>query len=248
MYPILFYLNGSPVSSYRFFNGLAILLGAVLYFRLTNGDKSPLENRIYLWTAGLTGGFVGAKSVDIFLNFKLVIANVAPYLRQEVGSRTILGGIIGGYLGVKLVKAFLGIKEKTGDPFALAAIMGMGIGRIGCFLGASCLGKPAQGWFAVYMAGAYRYPTQLIEVMFDFLLFTLLWLLRGKLKYPGDLFKLFVTSYALFRFVIEFYRTELVVWQGLTVYQIIAFPLMILGGIYFLVRYMFNWQGTGEKV
>ncbi len=238
MYPVLFHTGDTKVYSYVFFNCLALLTGAFLYFKLTKAQKRlRLEENMFLWSGALAGGFIGAKFFDIILNFKSIIINVYPYLTQEYGTRTILGGIIGGYFGVKLAKRYLGITEKTGDPFALSALIAMAIGRVGCFMGGCCLGKPHNGWLGVYLAGQYRYPTQLMEMAFDICLFTVLWRLRHSMKRPGDLFKLFVLCYALFRFIIEFIRTEPLIWHGLTLYQLMALPLIMLTGLYFYVVY-----------
>lgn len=233
MHPILFQAGNFTIYSYSFFNGVAVLVGAVLYFRLSSTQQLPLEKRMLLWSGGLAGGFVGAKLMDVALNFKKVLADAWPYLTQETGSRTILGGIIGAFIGVEIVKKLLSINQKTGDPFALAALAAMGIGRMGCFLGGCCYGKPDAGFLGVYMAGQYRYPTQLMEMVFDFALFAVLWKFRRRFKRPGDLFKMFLFGYGLFRFMIEFIRTEPVVWHGLTMYQLMALPLIIGTGWYF---------------
>lgn len=238
MHPTLFQIGSLKINSYIFFNAVALLAGGVLYFNLTSREnKLQLEERMLLWAGALAGGFLGAKAIDFILNYQAILSHILTYLIQTSGSRTVLGGIIGGYFGVKAVKRVLGIKEKTGDPFALAALVAMGIGRIGCFLGGCCYGKPYQGWLSVYMAGEYRYPTQLVEMTFDLVLFLLLWWLRKSLKRPGDLFKLFILCYASFRFLIEFVRTEPVVWRGLTVYQLIAVPLTLITAVYFYYNY-----------
>lgn len=214
MHPILFHLGNIHVNSYIFFNSLALLVGTIVYFRLTAARKNSPEKVMLLFTGALAGGFLGATLVDL-------------------GSRTILGSLVGGYIGVKTAKKIGGIKEKTGDPFALSAVLAMGIGRIGCLLGGCCYGKPTDKWFGIFMAGQSRYPTQVIEMAFDFALFIVLWNLRDKIKNPGDLFKLFLFSYSTFRFFIEFIRTEPVIWLGLTVYQLIAIPIILITGIYF---------------
>lgn len=238
MYPILFQLGSLKINSYIFFNAVAMLAGGILYFNLTSREKNlQLEERMLLWAGALAGGFLGAKAIDLSLNYKAILADILPYLIQASGSRTVLGGIIGGYFGVKTAKRALGIRSKTGDPFALSALVAMGIGRIGCFLGGCCYGKAYKGWLSVHMAGDYRYPTQLMEMAFDLCLFLLLWRLRKSMRRPGDLFKLFILCYASFRFLIEFIRTEPVVWQGLTIYQLISIPLILLTAVYFYYNY-----------
>lgn len=233
MQPILFYIGDNPINSYRFFNALALLIGAIIYFRLSKPSGFPLEKRVLFSIGAMAGGLLGAKSADILFNFQTIAANPVAYLGAS-GTRTVMGGIIGGYLGVNIVKRFLGIRDKTGDPFALALSMAMGIGRIGCFMGGCCYGKPAEGWFTVFMEGANRYPTQLMEMAFDFLLFGFLLYRKDKIKRPGDLFKTFALAYASFRFLIEFIRAEPVVWLGLTFYQLLAFPVIFLCGLYFI--------------
>ena len=45
-----------------------------------------------------------------------------------------MGGLFGGLLGVELVKKMIGEKQSSGDLFTLPIILGIIIGRLGCFL------------------------------------------------------------------------------------------------------------------
>lgn len=238
MYPVLFRLGSLQINSYAFFNTLALITGTVIYIRLTSSQRKSPEYTMILMAGALAGGFIGAKTIDFILNYKTLSTNFYYYFRPDIGSRTILGGLIGGYLGVLVVKHIYGITEKTGDPFALSAPIAMGIGRIGCLLGGCCFGKPTDKWFGIFIAGQYRYPTQVFEMVFDFVLFAALWILRDKMRNPGDLFKLFVLSYLVFRFLIEFIRTEPIMWHGLTGYQLISLPLIPVISSYFIITYL----------
>lgn len=48
--------------------------------------------------------------------------------------KTIMGGLFGGLLGVEATKWRIAEKNSSGDLFTLPVIVGIFIGRIGCFL------------------------------------------------------------------------------------------------------------------
>jgi prolipoprotein diacylglyceryltransferase len=51
---------------------------------------------------------------------------------------------------------------------------------------------------------------------------------KGKVKTQGILFKYYLLAYFIFRFFMEFIRENPLVWEGMTIYQIIS----ILGILY----------------
>jgi phosphatidylglycerol---prolipoprotein diacylglyceryl transferase len=87
-----------------------------------------------------------------------------------------------------------------------------GIGRIGCFLAGCCYGGKCDLPWAIHLHGELRHPVQLYEsftlFILSFLLFKLkrdnLWWMTG----------LYFSSYAFIRFILEFWRGDLVrgVW------------------------------------
>ena len=46
----------------------------------------------------------------------------------------IVGGLLGGWAGVEIAKRVLRIRYSTGDLFVFPLVVGMSIGRVGCFL------------------------------------------------------------------------------------------------------------------
>jgi prolipoprotein diacylglyceryltransferase len=60
------------------------------------------------------------------------------------------------------------------------------------------------------------HPSFLYEIVFLAGLFAVLLWLRPRVQVPGELFKIFLASYALFRFAVEFVRGNEVVALGLT--------------------------------
>ena len=134
--------------------------------------------------------------------------------------------MIGAWLGVYVGKWLTGYRWKTGDLLAPAAALAIGIARIGCLL-TEYPGTPTGGpWgmtvtpeFAAAfggVAGVGLHPSLLYEAVFHLVMFVLLMRLRGKLPRPGDLFILYVSCYAVFRFLVEFVRGNQEFWLGMS--------------------------------
>ncbi len=133
-----------------------------------------------------------------------------------VGGKTIVGALIGGWIAVEIVKAKLGIRVRTGDLLAIPLAVGIAIGRVGCFL--TGLSDQTYGtittmpWGVNFGDGIRRHPTQLYEIVFLVLLYPFLW--RG-LKavarsswQTGDVFRLFMIAYSLWRIAVDFLKPE----------------------------------------
>ncbi len=51
-----------------------------------------------------------------------------------MGGKTIVGALIFGLISVELMKRYIGVRQSTGDLYAIPLALGIAIGRIGCFL------------------------------------------------------------------------------------------------------------------
>jgi phosphatidylglycerol:prolipoprotein diacylglycerol transferase len=128
---------------------------------------------------------------------------------------TFYGGLFGGVLGF-LLTYFLFIKKdstlrmdevvKIAPP---AITLAHAFGRIGCFLDGCCYGKPTDSWIGVKFPFLPEpvIPTQLIESGFLFLLTALLLVLILVFKFKYT-FIVYLGSYSIFRFIIEFFRGD----------------------------------------
>lgn len=159
------------------------------------------------------------------------------------GNRSIISGMIGAWAGVYIGKWLTGYKWKTGDLFAPAAALAIGIARIGCLL-TEYPGTPTRGGWGITVPEGFvgavgghvaecptcgHHPSLLYEAVFHLAAFGVLWRLRGKLPRPGDLFILYVSAYALFRFFVEFVRGNREFAFGLTGPQLtclVTLPLL----------------------
>jgi phosphatidylglycerol---prolipoprotein diacylglyceryl transferase len=87
-----------------------------------------------------------------------------------VGGKTIVGALAFGLMSVELTKRYIGLRDSTGDLYAIPLAIGIAIGRIGCFLTGlsdNTYGTPTNlPWAVNFGDGIPRHPTQLYEIIF----------------------------------------------------------------------------------
>jgi phosphatidylglycerol---prolipoprotein diacylglyceryl transferase len=87
-----------------------------------------------------------------------------------MGGKTIVGALIFGLISVELFKRYIGVRQSTGDLYAIPLAIGIAIGRIGCFLTGlsdNTYGTPTTlPWAINFGDGIPRHPTQLYEILF----------------------------------------------------------------------------------
>ncbi len=135
-----------------------------------------------------------------------------------------MGGLFGGLIGVEVSKRIINEKQSSGDLFTFPIIIGIMIGRIGCFL--SGVNEFTYGKETSFVAGmdlgdgVLRHPTTLYELVFLMLLFIFLKKIDFYTKKEnGLLFQIFMISYFGFRFFIEFLKPNIFHVLGLSSIQ-----------------------------
>ena len=130
---------------------------------------------------------------------------------HEVG-RSILGALAGGVAAVEVYKRNKGISGSTGAVFAVPLLIGIAVGRIGCFvtgLPDHTFGLPAElPWAVDHGDGVQRHPVQLYESAVCAALAVAL-LLAMKARRPWALrngFYFVVIGYCVQRFALEFLK------------------------------------------
>lgn len=96
-----------------------------------------------------------------------------------MGGKTIVGALVFGLISVELIKRYIGLRQSTGDLYAIPLALGMAIGRIGCFLTGlsdNTYGTPTTlPWAIDFGDRIPRHPTQLYEIVFLILLIPILY-------------------------------------------------------------------------
>lgn len=216
MYPVLVQRGELVLYSHT-----VVLLAAFIVGGLVRRAESRRLRYVarpgYAWISvgALLGAVLGAKlGMLLYVGPSEWRSVIVDLLAFETSGKTVIGALIGGYAGVELAKKLAGVSGSTGDAFAIAVPLSLGIGRIACLLGGCCYGAPTELPFHVQLAGADRHPVQLYEALLDFALAGAIFLARDRPRPAGDLFKLSLIGYASIRIALDPFRGDARVWLG----------------------------------
>jgi phosphatidylglycerol:prolipoprotein diacylglycerol transferase len=206
---------------------LAVAVGVAIS-RLTQ-QRLPLSRteRLGIGLGAFCGAFLGARLPFAMADWDGMLSGAAWF----GDGKTIVTGIVGGYFGVELAKWALHVRVKTGDSFAVPVAAAVAVGRLACFSAGCCYGTPTTlPWGVVFKSADSlpRHPTQLYEAAFHFIAALVLYRLWRRNLLSGQLIKLYIIAYLVYRFASEFIRPEPEILFGLTGYQWAAIALVPL--------------------
>lgn len=258
MYRILFTIGSFSIYSYGVMIALAFI--AAILFAMKEAKKSGedperiLDLSLYVILGALIGGRLGY----VLTNLDYYMRNPMQILYFRQGGLSLLGGFFVAYflcwLYVKRTKISF---WKYSDIAAPSIALGIGIGRIGCFLNGCCYGLVSENYGIkfpslpmppVYLqqlkdgliASGSSYtlpviPTQLYSSLYGFLIFfILLWIKKYK-KYDGFLMLSFFILFSISRFTIEFFRfseNNYKVFNLLTITQTILIGVVLVSLVF----------------
>jgi phosphatidylglycerol---prolipoprotein diacylglyceryl transferase len=229
-FPVEFHVAGQAVPAHVVFEAIAYTAGFQLFLFLRRrrallrpADATvPFEKTAWILVGCVFGALIGSKLLawaESPIDYWHARSNPAAW----IGGKTIVGGLLGGWIGVEIAKRKLAITSSTGDAFVFPLILGIAIGRIGCFL----TGLPDKTYgnhttvpWAVNFGDGPRPPTQLYEIAFLILLGVALAIRARRPHFNGELFRLFMLGYLTFRFAIEFLKPRYAPWLGLSAIQV----------------------------
>lgn len=207
---------------------LAVGACSLLLREFQKGLPIAWWQKVSIGIGAFCGAMIGSKLPFVLSDWRGMLDGTA-WLAH---GKTILCGIVGGYFGVEVAKKLAGVHVKTGDTFAIPVAIAVAIGRVGCFFGGCCYGQPTTlPWGVRFrLAGdlAARHPTQIYEAIFHAMMAVVLWHLWQREQLRGQLIKLYLLTYLVFRFATEWLRPEIPLWGGLTGYQWAALVLIPL--------------------
>lgn len=211
-FPINFHFGSLEIDSHLVFEVLAYTIGFkyYTYLRKKEVDLINESNRLWIFIGAATGGLIFSRLLGMSENLDLIFKNGISW-EMLIGSKTIVGGLIGGLIGVEFTKKLIGVKTSSGDLMTFPLILGIGLGRIGCFLKGLEDGtygvETTLPWGINFGDGIYRHPTNLYEILFLISLGLIIYTLEKKVLFKnGSKFKIFLSSYLLFRFLVEFIK------------------------------------------
>jgi prolipoprotein diacylglyceryltransferase len=216
-FPVFIPVGPWRLHPHTLFEVLAYATGFVAYLiiRAKRGDRISNANRWSVFTATVVGAAIGSRLLAWF--------DAPPASALSLfGGKTIVGGLLGGWIGTELEKTRLGVRESTGDLYVFPLVVGISIGRIGCFL--SGLPDATYGvattlpWGVDLGDGVARHPTALYESVFVVVLGIVLFAIERRLAH-GRLFRLFMLAYLGFRILVDAIKPGVPVAFGMTAIQ-----------------------------
>jgi len=218
------FLFGIGINIHLILEYLAFFIGFRYYVRLRRLSQDNISNgnRLSIILGAIAGAFIGSRLMG-FLENPMISMNTVNML-QLLNTKSIMGGLFGGLIGVELSKKIIHEKQSSGDLFTFPIILGILIGRLGCFLSGTnefTYGKETHFFTGMNLGdGLLRHPTSLYEMVFLILLFVLLKRFSNYLEREnGLLFKVFMLAYFGFRFFIEFLKPNVFYVLGLSSIQ-----------------------------
>ena len=219
MFPFLT-LFGLSVPMY----GICILAGltAGILLAVFRSKKAGLQRDdvFYSCLFAAIGLFVGGKVLYLITLVPVFASKPDLLSSMEVWASILRGGFVfyGGLIGALLMifwytKLFKINTLQMLDGLIPAVPLAHAFGRIGCFLAGCCYGVPCE-WGLTFNASETAphnvklLPVQLIESGCNFTLMVLLLAVGRRCKRRGVLTGLYLSGYAVMRFVLEFFRYD----------------------------------------
>ncbi|WP_322906117.1 prolipoprotein diacylglyceryl transferase [Paenibacillus sp. SGZ-1009] len=242
-FPVYIHLGSLRIHPHVLFETLSYFIGFRIYLwtRRPSGMSKLVSLQILAGT--ILGAALGSKLL-FWLEDPAATWTALSQGHWLWGGKTIVGGLLGGLIGVELSKKWAGWNRSTGDDFAYPLLIGIAIGRIGCFL--TGLEDHTYGiattWFTGvdFGDGVLRHPTQLYEIGFLLLLGIALYPLYRQSRaswnkssqvnvavvasassyVSGRLFQWFMFGYLSFRFLIDYIKPTLHPYWGMNNIQL----------------------------
>lgn len=246
IFPIDIHIGLLTIPSHPLFEMLSFFIGYRYYIFLKKRRVAdPLSSNAEWWLIiGMAvGAFAGSRLIAALENPDLFIHPLT--WMYYIGGQSIAGGLAGGILGVEITKKILSVKRKTGDLFIYPLMLGIIIGRIGCFLKGVSDGTVGLAsnlpWAFSQGDGIARHPTSLYEILFIIIFWYLIEKIdKRQLLKQGDLFSLFISFYFIFRLGVEFLKPRNILVFGVSSIQVLSIVVVIYYIQYFIRKYKTN--------
>jgi len=217
VHPTLFRWGSFQIHSYGLLLAIAFLVSIQIFVARGKRRGIPEEALHTISLVILVLAIVGGRGLFVLTHWKDYASDPVGIFRLWEGGLMIYGGyilaIVGGIAYVRHRKLML---WKIADAVAPPMVLGIGIGRVGCFLNGCCFGLPSHvPWAVRFPPGSYStytfpglplHPSQLYLAVAGVLLFFILLRLDRTPHFDGWLFWVAVAADAVVRFLVDFTR------------------------------------------
>lgn len=215
--------------------------------------KAQVEDLIFYGAMGVVIG--GRLGYVLFYNFPQFLADPLWLLRVWEGGMAFHGGLLGVIVAIALYARRVGASVASLWDFVVPlAPIGLGLGRLGNFIGQELWGRPSDvAWAVIFPRdplGLPRHPSQLYQFALEgVVLFAIVFWYTRKPRPQLAPSGLFLLCYGIFRFAVEFFREpdrhigfDALGW--LTRGQLLSLPMILAGLGFLLFAY---WRGAATR-
>ena len=263
--PVAFSLGSVSIHWYGIMYALALLSAIYIAHWIIKKDNLNITKEVldsYIWWVEI-GVILGARigyilfydpNTSYFLTHPWQIFNPFGADGSFVG---ISGMSYHGALAGFIIASFLWCRKNKisfwfmVDIAALAVPLGYIFGRIGNFVNQELVGRVTDVSWGIYVDGILRHPSALYEAFLEgFVIFVILFIVRTKKQFDGQLGLLYVILYSIMRIIAEIFREPdiqlgfLLGTSWLTMGMIISAVFATLCTFVYIVNYKINSKTT----
>lgn len=226
MQRVLWQIGGLQIQTFGFFIGSGMLVGMLVSHSEAKRRKMADEFVDFL-TWALISGTVGARLAFVLTSGPLgYLKDPLEILRVDLGGLSIHGAILGGIgAGIWYCRRRKVPFWRLADIVVPGLVLGQAIGRVGCDVFGYAMAKP--GFWGVEVDGLILHPVQIYESLLDYGIFAFLWLRRTRVRYDGRLFVEYLFLFSLARGIVEFFRTNPMVWGPFSIAHVASLALAV---------------------
>lgn len=241
-----FELFGFTVHWYGAIIALGFLLAVIYTCRRCPDFGLTSDNFIDVLIYAVPAGIVGARLYYVIFNFSLYRDNLIDIFKTWNGGMAIYGSIIGAAIAVaifsKIKKIPMGAILDLGG---LGLLIGQTVGRWGNFINREVYGRKTEIFIRMGLTDTagntiYVHPTFLYESIWNLLGLLILHIYskKGKRRYDGQLFAMYVFWYGIGRMLIEGIRSDTLMLfsTGIRVSQLLAGLSALAAAIFLFIN------------
>ena len=223
MYPV-FTILGRNISGYALMGVLGFAACIIYLIIACRKYRYTFDDAFYITAFAIIGAMLGAKLLYLITVIPNLVEKWPVFVKHPLevikpyfyGGMVFYGGLFGGIGGAYAASRYFEQNLRENYQIFVPIIpLFAGFGRLGCLMVGCCYGRHTDSAFhIIFNHSAYApnntplIPTQLYEAIFDFCLFAALAFLGYFSEIRRNLLRIYLFSYAVFRFIIEFFRGD----------------------------------------
>ena len=214
MRSVLFHIGSFPLRSYGLMIAAAFLLGLLLTRKRARAQGLDPDMIIDMVFFVMLASIAGARLTYVIGHWEYYAGDIARAFKVWDGGLTQYGGVTAGIAAGVLFFRRRGVDPWLGVDLAAPALaLGIGIGRIGCFLNGCCFGHectlpwavtfPPGSGAADIFPGTAVHPTQIYESLAAFAIVVVLLVVDRRKPFDGFLLTLLLILLAVSRLFVD---------------------------------------------